>query len=116
MPRYRRGFDTQEAFAHLARRDRKLGQWMKRIGPIDADARCRRSFDPVDALARPLPYLQPSATAADTTLGPLVHALRRARSPRDTTRRARRERRARRRLCDDKPPALRGRAPPATTG
>src|SRR3546814_11600198 len=62
MPRYRRGFDTQEAFAHLARRDRKLGKWMKRIGPIDADARWRRSFDPVDAPARAILSQQLSAT------------------------------------------------------
>src|SRR3546814_15702126 len=66
MPRYRRGFDTQEAFAHLARRDRKLGKWMKRIGPIDADARWRRSFDPVDAPARAIPFQQLSGKAAAT--------------------------------------------------
>src|SRR3546814_5415316 len=69
MPRYRRGFDTQEAFAHLARRDRKLGKWMKRIGPIDADARWRRSFDPVDALARAILYQQLSGKAAATIVG-----------------------------------------------
>jgi len=37
MPRYSRGFDTDAAFDYLAKRDRKLGTWMKRIGPIEAD-------------------------------------------------------------------------------
>src|SRR3546814_17562335 len=81
MPRYRRGFDTQEAFAHLARRDRKLGKWMKRIGPIDADARWRRSFDPVDALARAIPYQQLSGTAAATIDGRVQPATGSARFP-----------------------------------
>src|SRR3546814_11725508 len=75
MPRYRRGFDTQEAFAHLARRDRKLGKWMKRIGPIDADARWRRSFDPVDALARAILYQQLSGKAAATIVGRVEQAI-----------------------------------------
>jgi DNA-3-methyladenine glycosylase II len=52
MPRHARGFDTEAAFAHLARSDRKLGAWMKKIGPIAPDPRWRKSFDPVDALAR----------------------------------------------------------------
>src|SRR3546814_6874945 len=74
MPRYRRGFDTQEAFAHLARRDRKLGKWMKRIGPIDAGARWRRSFDPVDALARAILYQQQSGKPAATIGGRVEQA------------------------------------------
>src|SRR3546814_16775494 len=81
MPRYRRGFDTQEAFAHLARRDRKLGKWMKRIGPIDADARWRRSFDPVDALARAILSQQLSGKAAATIVGPVEQAIGRGRFP-----------------------------------
>src|SRR3546814_17563295 len=75
MPRYRRGFDTQEAFAHLARRDRKLGKWMKRIGQIDADARWRRSFDPVDALARAILYQQLRGKAAATIVGRVEQAI-----------------------------------------
>ncbi len=39
MPRHARGFDAQAAFEHLSKRDRKLGAWMKRLGPIDADPR-----------------------------------------------------------------------------
>ena len=39
MPRHARGFDTEVAYAHLARRDRKLAAWMKKIGPIAADPR-----------------------------------------------------------------------------
>ena len=36
MPRYARGFDTGAAFAFLEKRDRKLGAWMRRLGPIVA--------------------------------------------------------------------------------
>src|SRR3546814_7001821 len=74
MPRYRRGFDTQEAFAHLARRDRKLGKWMKRIGPIDPDAPWRRPFDPVEALAHALLYQQLNGKAAATIVGRVEQA------------------------------------------
>ncbi|MES2670706.1 MAG: DNA-3-methyladenine glycosylase 2 family protein [Pseudomonadota bacterium] len=66
MPRHTRGFDTQAAYEHLARRDRKLGAWMKRIGAIDPDPRWRKPFDPVDALARAILYQQLSGKAAAT--------------------------------------------------
>lgn len=75
MPRFRRGFDTQAAFAHLSRRDRRLGKWMKRIGPIDANAQWRRPFDPVDALARAILYQQLSGKAAATIVGRLEQAI-----------------------------------------
>ncbi|RYI18958.1 MAG: DNA-3-methyladenine glycosylase 2 family protein, partial [Acetobacteraceae bacterium] len=39
MPRYARGFDVGLAHDHLSRRDRKLAVWMRRLGPIEADAR-----------------------------------------------------------------------------
>ena len=52
MPRHARGFDTVAAFEHLGKRDRKLGKWMQKIGPIAPDPRWRKPFDPVDALAR----------------------------------------------------------------
>ncbi|QIL21096.1 DNA-3-methyladenine glycosylase [Thermomonas sp. HDW16] len=66
MPRYARGFDTEAAFAHLILRDRKLGAWMKRLGPIQADPRWHKPFDPVDALARAILYQQLSGKAAAT--------------------------------------------------
>jgi DNA-3-methyladenine glycosylase II len=69
MPRYARGFDTEAAFAHLVRRDRKLGAWMKKLGPIAPDARWRKPFDPVDALARAILYQQLSGKAASTIVG-----------------------------------------------
>jgi DNA-3-methyladenine glycosylase II len=69
MPRHQRGFDTQAAHAHLVRRDRKLGRWMRTIGPIEADARWRKPFDPVDALARAILYQQLSGKAAATIVG-----------------------------------------------
>ena len=69
MARHARGFDTEAAFAHLGKRDRKLGAWMKRLGPIDADPRWRKSFDPVDALARAILYQQLSGKAASTIVG-----------------------------------------------
>ena len=75
MPRHPRGFDTQTAYDHLAKRDRKLGAWMKRIGAIDADARWRKPFDPVDALARAILYQQLSGKAAATIVGRVETAI-----------------------------------------
>lgn len=75
MPRFARGFDTDEAFAHLARRDRRLGAWMRRIGPIPPDPRWRRPFDPVDALARAILYQQLSGKAAATIVGRVEAAI-----------------------------------------
>ncbi len=75
MPRYRRGFDVDAAFAHLARRDRKLGAWMRRIGPIEADPRWRKPFDLVDALARAILYQQLSGKAAATIVGRVEAAI-----------------------------------------
>lgn len=75
MPRHARGFDTQAAYDHLARRDRKLGAWMKRIGAIDPDPRWRKPFDPVDALARAILYQQLSGKAAATIVGRVETAI-----------------------------------------
>ena len=75
MPRYRRGFDVDAAFAHLRKRDRALGAWMRRIGPIEPDARWRKSFDPVDALARAILYQQLSGKAAATIVGRVEAAI-----------------------------------------
>ena len=75
MPRYRRGFDVDAAFAYLRKRDRALGAWMRRIGPIEADARWRKSFDPVDALARAILYQQLSGKAAATIVGRVEAAI-----------------------------------------
>lgn len=75
MPRYARGFDTQAAFAQLTRRDRKLGAWMRRLGPIEPDLRWRKRFDPVDALARAILYQQLSGKAAATIVGRVETAI-----------------------------------------
>ena len=75
MPRYARGFDTGQAWDHLARRDRKLGTWMKRIGPIEPQPGWRASFDPVDALARAILYQQLSGKAAATIVGRVEAAI-----------------------------------------
>lgn len=75
MPRFSRGFDTEAAHAHLARRDRKLGTWMRKIGPIEPDPRWRKSFDPVDALARAILYQQLSGKAAATIVGRVEAAI-----------------------------------------
>ncbi|MFO3704036.1 DNA-3-methyladenine glycosylase family protein [Xanthomonas codiaei] len=66
MPRHARGFDVEAAFAHLVRRDRALGAWMKRIGPIAPQPGWRKPFDPVDALARAILFQQLSGKAAST--------------------------------------------------
>jgi len=73
--RHPRGFDTDAAFAHLGNRDRKLGAWMKRLGPIAADPRWRKPFDPVDALARAILYQQLSGKAASTIVGRVEAAI-----------------------------------------
>jgi DNA-3-methyladenine glycosylase II len=75
MPRQARGFDTDAAFAHLCRRDRKLGAWMRRLGPIEADPRWRKPFDPVDALARAILDQQLSGKAAATIVGRVEAAI-----------------------------------------
>src|SRR5690606_26178358 len=75
MPRHARGFDVEAAHAHLARRDRKLGAWMKRLGPIEADPRWRKPFDPVDALARAILFQQLSGKAAATIVGRVEAAI-----------------------------------------
>ena len=75
MPRYARGFDTEAAFVHLGKRDRKLGAWMRKLGPIEADPRWRKPFDPVDALARAILYQQLSGKAAATIVGRLETAI-----------------------------------------
>lgn len=75
MPRHARGFDIEAAHAHLSRRDRKLARWMKKIGPIEADPRWRKSFDPVDALARAILYQQLSGKAAATIVGRVETAI-----------------------------------------
>lgn len=68
MTKYPRGFDVDLAVAHLAKRDRKLGRWMERIGPLDT-AGWRRPFDTVDSLARSILYQQLSGKAAATIVG-----------------------------------------------
>ena len=65
MTRYPRGFDQEIACAHLVRRDRKLGRWIERIGPLDT-AGWRRPFDTVDSLSRSILYQQLSGKAAAT--------------------------------------------------
>lgn len=75
MPRFRRGFDLEAAAVHLRRRDRKLGRWIERIGPLDVASRWRRPFDPADALARAILYQQLSGKAAATIVGRVEAAI-----------------------------------------
>ena len=75
MPRHARGFDTEQAFDHLSRRDRKLGAWMKRIGYLEPQPSWRKPFDPVDALARAILYQQLSGKAASTIVGRVEAAI-----------------------------------------
>lgn len=84
MPRHARGFDVAAAYAHLSRRDRKLGAWMKRLGPLPADPRWRKPFDPVDALARAILYQQLSGKAAATIVGRVEAAIGSTRLHHDT--------------------------------
>lgn len=75
MPRHARGFDTAAAFAYLRRRDRRLGAWMQRLGPIEPEPRWRAPFDPVDALARAILYQQLSGKAAATIVSRVEAAI-----------------------------------------
>jgi len=84
MPRFRRGFDVEQAHDWLWRRDRRLGAWMKRLGPIDAPPGWARSFDPVDALARAILFQQLSGKAASTIVGRVEAAIGSTRLHADT--------------------------------
>lgn len=75
MPRHARGFDTEAAFDHLSKRDRKLGAWMKRIGYLGPETGWRKPFDPVDALARAILYQQLSGKAASTIVSRVETAI-----------------------------------------
>ncbi|MGX9720668.1 DNA-3-methyladenine glycosylase family protein [Stenotrophomonas acidaminiphila] len=75
MPRHPRGFDVDQALAHLQRRDRRLAGWIGRIGPLEAPAGWRRPFDPVDALARAILFQQLSGKAASTIVGRVEAAI-----------------------------------------
>ncbi|MEB1530571.1 DNA-3-methyladenine glycosylase family protein [Xanthomonas sp. WHRI 7945] len=84
MPRYPRGFDTQAAYEHLSRRDRKLGAWMRRIGPIAPQPGWSKRFDPVDALARAILFQQLSGKAAASIVSRVEAAIGSARLHADT--------------------------------
>lgn len=66
--KFPRGFDVELAGSHLAKRDRKLGRWIERIGPLDTTG-WKRPFDTVDSLARSILYQQLSGKAAATIVG-----------------------------------------------
>lgn len=84
MPRHARGFDTEHAWDYLTRRDRKLGAWMKRIGYLAPQPTWKKTFDPVDALARAILYQQLSGKAAATIVGRVETAIASARLHVDT--------------------------------
>lgn len=84
MARHARGFDVDAAYEHLARRDRRLGAWMKRLGPLPAEPRWRKPFDPVDALARAILFQQLSGKAASTIVGRVEAAIGSTRLHHDT--------------------------------
>ena len=84
MPRHARGFDTEHAWDYLTRRDRKLGAWMKRIGYLAPQPTWKKTFDPVDALARAILYQQLSGKAAAIIVGRVETAIASARLHVDT--------------------------------
>ncbi len=65
-----RGFDLDVARVHLARRDRRLTPWIRRIGPLAFDF--HKPFDPVDALARSILHQQLAGKAAATITARVV--------------------------------------------
>lgn len=62
--RHSRGFDVVRASRELARADPALGDWMRRVGPLEFD--WHRPFETVDALARSILHQQLSGKAAAT--------------------------------------------------
>ena len=84
MARHVRGFDLEAGAAHLARRDRKLGRWIERIGPLDVAARWRKPFDTTDSLARAILYQQLSGKAAATIVGRVKVAINASKLHADT--------------------------------
>jgi DNA-3-methyladenine glycosylase II len=66
---------VSEACAALARRDRVLGRWMRRVGPLPAERRWRRPFQTIDALARAILYQQLSGKAAATIVARVEAAI-----------------------------------------
>jgi len=84
MARHARGFDVDAAWAHLLRRDRRLGAWMRRLGPLPAAPGWRKPFDPVDALARAILFQQLSGKAASTIVGRVEAAIGSTRLHHDT--------------------------------
>jgi len=75
LPRCARGFDTRAAYDALSRRDRKLGAWMRRIGPIAPQPGWSRRLDPVDALVRAVLFRPLSGKAAATIVGRVEAAI-----------------------------------------
>ena len=73
--RHARGYDVALADKALKRADPALGQWIKRIAPLDARTGWKKPFDPVDALARAILYQQLSGKAAATIVGRLETAI-----------------------------------------
>jgi DNA-3-methyladenine glycosylase II len=59
-----RGFKIAMAQAALAKADRSLARWMRKIGPLEIH--WRDPFEPVDALTRAILYQQLSGKAAAT--------------------------------------------------
>jgi DNA-3-methyladenine glycosylase II len=84
MARHRRGFDVDEAQAHLRRADRKLAAWMDRIGYLPADPRWKKPFDVTDALARAILFQQLSGKAASTIVGRVERSIDATRLHADT--------------------------------
>lgn len=77
MPLIPRGFDIAAARRHLRKADPALGDWMRRIGPLEHDF--ERRFDPVDALARAILYQQLAGNAAAAIVARVEARMPRAR-------------------------------------
>jgi DNA-3-methyladenine glycosylase II len=75
MARHVRGFDVDDAQAHLRKVDKKLAAWMDKIGHLPADPRWKKPFDVSDALARAILYQQLSGKAAATIVGRVETAI-----------------------------------------
>jgi DNA-3-methyladenine glycosylase II len=69
------GYDQLQAADYLSKKDRKLGRWIEKIGPLDLQE-ALTSFDTVDSLARSILYQQLSGKAAATIVGRVETAIK----------------------------------------
>ena len=75
MARYKRGFDSISAIRHLAKFDKDIMIWIRKIGSVETSLRWHQPFEVVDALARAILYQQLHGRAAATIVAKVEQAI-----------------------------------------